>query len=152
MRASLPFPVITITLSNRQRAEKPGMRWLRRFSKVALVECLKHPACKTTVLSGLGEVDVIIVSDKVIADVHVRFMNVEGATDVITFDHGEILISAQTARMNATKYSKSLDEEIALYIIHGLLHLHGYTDKIASEARKMHKLQEEILARCMESM
>ena len=48
---------------------------------------------------------------------------------MITFEHGEIVISAQTAAENAAKYGKRLDHEVALYIIHGLLHLNGYEDK-----------------------
>jgi len=126
-------------------------RWLRRFSTVALAESLKHPAYPNTVLESLENVEVAVVSDAVIADVHQRFMNIPGATDVITFDHGEILISADTARDNALKYGKHLDHEIGLYIIHGLLHLNGYTDKIPAEARKMHELQDEILAACLKS-
>ena len=125
--------------------------WLSRFSKTALAECIKHPLRKKTVLTGLENVDVIIVSDKVIAGLHRRFMNVEGPTDVITFDHGEIVISAPMARTYAKKFGKSLDHEIGLYIIHGLLHLNGYGDKTVKEARVMHKLQSRILATCLAS-
>jgi len=87
--------------------------WLKRFSRIALVESLKHPAGVNTVLQGLENVEVAIVSDPVIAAVHERFMNIPGATDVITFDHGEILVSADTARLNALKYNKTLTHEIA---------------------------------------
>lgn len=141
-----------ITLSNRQRSVRLDMRWLGRLSKIALAETVKHPAHSRPVLARLENIDVVIVSDRVIADVHRRFMNVEGATDVITFDHGEILISAQTAAMNARIYSKSPSEEVALYIIHGLLHLNGYTDKARDEARKMHRLQNKILTKCLKSL
>lgn len=101
------------------------------------------------VLPGLKKVEAVIVSDKVIADVHRRFMNIEGPTDVITFGHGEILISAQTAQANAVKYRKSLNHEIGLYIVHGLLHLNGFTDEAQEEARKMHRLQNQILNKCL---
>jgi probable rRNA maturation factor len=138
-----------ITLSNRQRSVQLDVPWLRRFSKIALAECLNHPACPKPVLPALESVDVVIVSDRVIADVHRRFMNIPGPTDVITFDHGEILISAQTAGINAAKYNKPLDHEAGLYIIHGLLHLNGYTDKMEGEARRMHKLQNQILDACL---
>ena len=125
--------------------------WLVRFSKIALAECLKHPLHKGTVLAGLENVDVIIVSDRVIAHVHRRFMNVEGPTDVITFNHGEIIISAPTAQIHAAKYGKPLDQEIGLYIIHGLLHLNGYTDKATEKARAMQKMQNKILIDCLAS-
>ena len=137
--------MIQITFSNRQRSVKLNTEWLDRFSKIALAECLKHPLHKETVLTGLENVDVIIVSDKVSADIHWRFMQVKGPTDVITFDHGEIIISAPMAQIYADKYGKPLDHEIGLYVIHGLLHLNGYKDKAAEDARAMHKLQNRIL-------
>ncbi len=143
--------MIQITLSNRQRGVKLNSAWLVRFSEKALAECLKHPLRKKTVLAGLENVDVVIVSDKVIAGIHRRFMNVEGPTDVITFDHGEIIISAPMARIHARKFGKPIDHEIGLYIIHGLLHLNGYGDKTGEEARVMHKLQSRILAACLAS-
>jgi probable rRNA maturation factor len=143
--------LIQITFNNRQRSVKLNTAWLGRFSKTALAECLKHPFGKETVLTGLENVDVIIVSDRVIADIHRRFMNVKGPTDVITFDHGEIIISAPMARAHAKKFGKPLDHEIGLYIIHGLLHLNGYRDKAGDEARAMHKLQNQILAGCLAS-
>lgn len=138
-----------ITLSNRQRSVKLNLPWLEKLSQVALPECLKHPARKNTVLAGLENVDVIIVSDKVIASLHRRFMNVKGPTDVITFDHGEIIISAQTAKTYAAKYRQRIDHEVGLYIIHGLLHLNGYGDKEPGEAAVMHQLQHKILQACL---
>src|SRR5580704_842177 len=123
-----------ISLSNRQRSVQLDLKWLRRFSKIALAECLKHQACSKPVLPGLENVDVVIVSDRVIADVHRRFMNIPGPTDVITFDHGEIVTSAQTAALYARQYGHGVDRELALYIIHGLLHLNGYDDHTRSDA------------------
>jgi probable rRNA maturation factor len=138
-----------ITFSNRQRVVKLNAKWLARFSQTALSECLKHPRGTQTVLAGLQSVDVIIVSDKVIADIHRRFMNVEGPTDVITFDHGEIIISAQMARNHAKQFGKVLNHEIGLYIIHGLLHLSGYDDRSPRDAGIMHKLQNRIIDACL---
>jgi len=37
--------------------------------------------------------------------------------------------------------------ELQLYIVHGLLHLHGFDDRTPDEARKMEKIQEKILNR-----
>jgi probable rRNA maturation factor len=140
-----------ITFSDRQRSVKLDAAWFEGFSKTALAECLKHPFGNETVLAGLENVDVIIVSNRVIADIHRRFMNVKGSTDVITVDHGEIIISAPMAQTNAKRFGNALDHEVGLCIIHGLLHLNGYSDKGAEETRIMHKLQNRILARCMAS-
>ena len=139
-----------ITFSNRQRGIKIDSAWFARFSEAALAECLKRPARgKTAVLAGLEQVDVVIVSNKVIADLHRRFMNVEGPTDVITFDHGEIVISAPMATTYAKKFGVLLRHEIGLYIIHGLLHLNGYDDTTTREAGIMRRLQSRILADCL---
>ena len=93
--------------------------------------------------------EVTFVSDATIARVHQEFMNIPGATDVITFDHGEIVISTETARVNAPQYGRTLEEELALYLVHGLLHLNGYKDKEPQDAACMHALQEEVLEKCL---
>ena len=71
----------------------------------ALESCLPSvlalPEGPVPVLSGLDEVEISVVSDDVIRDVHARFLNDPTATDVITFPHGdgigEIIVSFDTA-------------------------------------------------------
>jgi probable rRNA maturation factor len=94
----------------------------------------------------LQQVFVLIVSDRRIAALHRQFLNESGPTDVITFAHGEIFISAETARRHARQFGNSLARELQLYIVHGLLHLHGFNDGNKVEARKMEIAQERILA------
>jgi probable rRNA maturation factor len=74
-------------------------------------------------------------------------MHEPGPTDVITFHHGEIFISAETARSNAGLFGTKLARELRLYIVHGLLHLHGFDDRNPAGARKMKTVQGKILAR-----
>ncbi len=138
-----------ISVYNRQRTLPVRLPWLRTFASVALVECAPHSADGRFALRTLDEVEVSIVSDRVIADVHERFMNIPGATDVITFEHGEIVMSAQTAQQYAACYGHCLDRELALYIVHGLLHLNGYEDATARAAARMHRLQEHLLRACL---
>jgi len=138
-----------ISVHNRQRKLRFDLSWLRRFAVKALAECTLHAATPNTPLSQLESIEVSIVSDAVIADVHVRFMQIEGPTDVITFEHGEILISSETAQMYAFKYGHPLETELGLYIIHGLLHLNGYDDLQKSDAAKMKKLQERVLKKLL---
>jgi probable rRNA maturation factor len=66
---------------------------------------------------------------------------------VLTFQHGEIFISVETAKRNARAFGTSLLRELQLYIVHGLLHLHGFDDRTASAGRKIKAAQEKIL-RC----
>ena len=95
----------------------------------------------------LDDIEVTLVSDAIIADVHVRFMSIEGATDVITFDHGEIVISTETAAEQGRENGNSIEKETALYLVHGLLHLAGYADRAPQEFAEMARLQVGILER-----
>ena len=76
---------------------------------------------------------------------HRKFLGQSGPTDVLTFQHGEIFISVETARRHARAFGNSLLRELKLYIVHGLLHLHGFDDQTPSEAHKMKAAQEKIL-------
>jgi len=98
------------------------------------------------VLSGIDEVSVTLVSDRRIAQLHDRFLNQTGPTDVITFQHGEIVISAETAQRQARAFRTSLEHELRLYIAHGLLHLRGYDDKTPAGAAEMKRLQQRLVA------
>ena len=141
-----------IELRNLQRKVPLNLPWLRRFAPVAQEICLQAPAGGISVLEQLEEIDIAIVSDKRIAQVHVDFMGIPGATDVITFEHGEIVISAETARLYAAEYGSSTDEEVALYILHGLLHLHGYDDLTAKDHRRMHSVQSRLMKACLRAV
>ena len=138
-----------IHVQNRQRAVPVDLAWLRRFAEVALEKCARHSADGRFALAQLDEVEVALVSDRVIARVHRDFMGLPGATDVITFAHGEIVISAQTAASYAREYGHPTAHELALYTIHGLLHLNGYEDAAPRAAARMHRAQNRLLRACL---
>lgn len=131
---------------NRQRAVPIELPPLRRFGERALEECLKLPARKSGQLTKLTEVSVILVSDRRMAELHRRFLQQAGPTDVITFQHGEIFVSTETARRQARDFGTSLEDELRLYIAHGLLHLHGFDDTTPSLAAEMKRTQEKLVA------
>jgi probable rRNA maturation factor len=135
-----------ISVANRQRRVRVELRALRDFASRALDKCLKLPRRKSSRLADLGHVEVVLVSDKRIAEVHRQFMDEPGPTDVITFQHGEIVISVETARRQARQFGTTLDRELRLYLVHGLLHLHGFDDKTAAGAAEMKRVQEKIIA------
>ncbi len=139
-----PLSKMDITISNRQRSVRFDLRWLQQVAAAALEACAGLSGDGRFALRELEEIEVAIVSDAVIAKVHVDFMGIAGATDVITFDHGEIVVSAQTASACAAEHGHSVDEELALYIIHGLLHLNGYDDMTPVNRRKMHAVQNRV--------
>jgi probable rRNA maturation factor len=93
------------------------------------------------------EILVALVSDRKISTIHQQFMGIAGPTDVITFRHGEIVVSVETAARQASEYETDLVQELRLYIAHGLLHLAGYDDHSEDDFREMVKLQDELLER-----
>ena len=136
-----------ICVYNRQRGVRFDLGWLRRFAALALAECEGEGIAAGVALEGLGEIEVSVVSDRVIAGVHKEFMGIEGATDVITFEHGEIVMSAETAERQGREFGQRIEEELGLYIVHGILHLNGYDDLEEGAARRMKEKQALILRR-----
>lgn len=118
-------------------------------ARVALPVCLANPAPagsgSPALLGELPLIEISIITDEAIAAVHADFMDDPTPTDVITFHHGEILISADTARARAADLGQPLLRELLLYVIHGLLHLNGHEDHGEAERRLMHGIQDEIL-------
>ena len=135
-----------VIVRNLQRAVPIDVADLENFAAKALQLCLQLRKSGPTDLTKLRKVAVLFVSDERMALLHRRFLNQSGPTDVITFQHGEIFISAETARRHARTFGNSLGREVRLYIVHGLLHLHGFDDRSEADARKMKAAQEKILA------
>ena len=92
-----------------------------------------------------AEVEITLLGEAAIAEVHGEFLEDPTPTDVITFEHGEILIGVPIAAANARKFLHPADHEVALCAIHGLLHLLGYDDLTENERVIMHARQGEIL-------
>lgn len=134
-----------IHLRNAQRKMRLDVARLEVFARRAFERCCGLPAAKSEQLDGLREIDVILVSDRRMAALHRQFKNIAGPTDVLTFQHGEIVVSIETAAENAPRFSCSVEDEIQLYIVHGLLHLLGLDDQTAKEARAMESAQQRVL-------
>lgn len=122
------------------------MDQLRRLAVAALPGCLEA-ALEGTPLMSLEEVEVALVDDRAIAAVHAQYLDDPSATDVITFDHGEILISVDTAAREALDRGHPLVRELLLYLVHGLLHLGGHDDRAPADRRRMGQLQDQLVAR-----
>ena len=135
-----------IIVRDLQRAVPIDVADLENFAVKAVRLCLQLRKSEPTNLTKLHEVALLFVSDARMASLHRRFLSQSGATDVITFQHGEIFISAETARRHARTFGNSLACEVRLYIVHGLLHLHGFDDRSETDAQTMKAAQEKILA------
>jgi len=69
-----------------------------------------------------------------------QFHHVAGPTDILTFDYGdagELIISVDHAVAQARRYRTKPSRELALYVVHGLLHLAGQDDRTVAQRRKM---------------
>ena len=141
-----------IHVHNRQRAVRFDLVWMRRVATLALAACEGEGITPGQALESVEEVEVSILSDRAIAEVHMRFMNIAEPTDVITFEHGEIVIGAGTAARQAREYGQVLEHEFGLYVIHGILHLNGYDDLAEPAASQMKKTQTTILERVLGTM
>ncbi len=97
-----------------------------------------------------GKLNFIFVSDDKILEVNKQYLNHDYYTDVITFDYcegktisGDIFISLDTVKSNASLYKQDFSKELHRVIIHGVLHLIGYQDKTDAEAKEM-RTQENL--------
>lgn len=135
-----PGPRVRVV--NRQRAVRFERRELARMAQAAVPLCLAAPGPGERLLAEFAEVEVAVVSDAVIARVHADFSGVPGATDVITFLHGELVVSAETARRAAEAHGEPVLRELLRYIVHGLLHLHGHLDDRPARRKRMWLAQE----------
>lgn len=93
-----------------------------------------------------------ILDDKAIRKLNSRFLGSATATDVISFDtsggdqkHFDLAVNAQKAAREAQDRGHKAEAELALYVLHGLLHNLGFDDTNARQAEKMHKTEDDIL-------
>ena len=134
-----------VAVFNHQHGHKTSARWIQKMARAALPDAMAAAKGDDAPLLSLPEIEVSIVSDDEIARVHADFLGDPAPTDVITFHHGEIIVSADTAARQGAEHDQDIDRELALYVIHGLLHLAGWNDEDTAEQKQMHALQEEIL-------
>ena len=140
---------IILTVIDSQNSINFDLEYIKSKVHGAFQLCLRKSK-EIAPLKELNSIEISIIDDKQIAKVHGEFMNDPSPTDVITFDYGEILVSAETALSNSEEMQVSLENEILLYIIHGMLHLGGYLDGSNAEFKEMESHQEMILDACLQ--
>lgn len=139
-----------LIVDNHQSVVAIPERWL-----LALESCGGHAvtrilaefaADQDSPLHHLASIEVALVDEVASDRVHREFMEIPGATDVITFHHGEIVICTEVARRQAAEYGEPLSRELLRYLIHGLLHLAGHDDQQPTEQTTMETAQESLIA------
>jgi len=139
----------SIDITDRQKLVRIGAPWLERLVRRALVA------------EGIGqaEIGILLVDDKRIAKVHAEWLGDPTPTDVITFDLsaagpgggagsplcGDIVVSTETARRMSREFGWMPRQEVAYYVIHGLLHLTGYDDLTVADRRAMRARERAVM-------
>lgn len=103
--------------------------------------------------SRIDSLSYVFCSDRYLLGINQEYLGHNTLTDIITFDYseslklldGEIYISVPRVRENAKKLDVDFHLELHRVIVHGVLHLLGYTDKTAAEKVTMRKREEKYL-------
>ena len=114
----------------------------------ALLELALSPEC---------EINVSFVNDEYMTELHIKWMDEPGTTDVLSFPMdmpetpgeavtlGDIVISPVVAAEQAKAQGHSIEHEIYILAVHGLLHIIGYDHADKAEEKVMFNLQEKIV-------
>lgn len=98
----------------------------------------------------VGNINYLFCDDKYLIQVNRQYLNHDTYTDIITFDYvvgsfvsGDILISVERVKENASILDLSFEEEMLRVLVHGVLHLLGQEDKTEKDAREMRSMENE---------
>lgn len=137
-----------IEVENRSGQLAPESEVLKLLQN-SLKELGLHPDCELTLA---------FISDSEMEDLHKKWMDLPGTTDVMSFPMdelkpndpepgilGDIVISPVVARAQAERAGHSFEHEVKILAAHGLLHLLGYDHQELEEERVMFALQEDLV-------
>ena len=109
-----------------------------------------------------AQLDIVFMDGRSMRRLNKRYKGSSRLTDVLSFKMGiegdapkrfvgAIAICPGMARKNAKVFGTRFEEELILYVIHGILHLYGYDDMTKAERGRMSKKQSAILRKICES-
>jgi rRNA maturation RNase YbeY len=100
-----------------------------------------------------GEINYIFCDDEYLHKINVEYLDHDTLTDIISFDysmgnelHGDIFVSIERVKDNATDFNVSFEEELKRVLVHGILHYCGYKDKGEAEELLMRSKEDEKIA------
>ena len=136
---------MTLRLADRQTRDPVPLGWLARLAR---------RAAKRLGIRRRGIVAVTFLNSRAMRRVNAQFLRHRGLTDVVCFRYdrepivGEILVSPACARRYAAAHGLSYRQELARYVIHGLLHWKGHKDETAAQRQTMRMMEDKLLAQC----
>ncbi len=99
------------------------------------------------------EINYIFCNDEYLTELNTKYLNHNTLTDIISFDYtlgklisGDIFISIDRVKENATKFKVSFSDELHRVMIHGILHFCGYNDKTKEEKKVMREKEDYYLS------
>ena len=125
------------------------------FNQACLVRLAR--AILSDVGEASAELGILFVGDQRMRGLNRRYRGKDRTTDVLAFpmrgvphssSHllGDVVIAVPTAARQAKQGQRSLDEELTVLLVHGILHLCGYDhERSETEARRMHRRERMIL-------
>ena len=136
---------MTLQVVNRQRDAAISLTWLTRLAR---------RAARHLKIRGQGVLVVAFIDQRTMRALNRRFLRHAGLTDVLSFRYdnepviGEVLVSPAFARRYATAHGLAYRDELARYVVHGLLHWVGYNDRTQRQRRHMRELEDQLLLEC----
>ena len=133
---------------------------LQKFSEASLLKRAARLTLDTSAaLSTDVDLAIVLTDDAQLRELNRGYLGVDAPTDVLSFPAsesdpetgaaylGDILISIPRARIQAQAAGHSLEAEVQLLVVHGVLHLLGYDHAEAGDKARMWAAQAEVLAR-----
>ena len=103
---------------------------------------------------SISEISYVFCTDEFLHTLNVQYLQHDTYTDIITFDYtnsstaisGELYISLDRICDNALKFDVSVEDELHRVMIHGVLHLCGFSDKSSSKKKIMSNKEDFYLS------
>ena len=100
-----------------------------------------------------SEVSVLVVDEETMSTLHSKHSGIDETTDVLTFDHGsdehavraDIAVCGDVALLESEKHNTTIQHELLLYILHGILHCCGFDDCDDESHQKIHAEEDRVL-------
>ncbi len=134
------------------------------FQKQVRPDLLQQIALATLIhqqVAGVCELAVVVTDDEALHELNRRYRHVDAPTDVLAFPNeargpfvgapglprylGDVVVSFPRAASQAAEAGHSVEAELQLLVVHGVLHLLGYDDETKRQRERMWKAQAEIL-------